>query len=267
MNKDRAVTEEIKTNIIPGIHNYCDRWCERCPFSSRCLSYTLEKEDYDTPESRNMGNKKFWDKLSETFRMTRELIKQAAEDQGIDLEEIDTMENDKLHEKSHEYAEKQPTAIAARKYSSITSEWFYEINHLFSIDFNEEGNSLIVHPTTNHPGVDMDEVEDAVSVIRWYQFQISVKLMRALNGVVMENEDELWNDLPKDSDGSAKVSLIGIDHSIAAWGLLMKNYPAEENSILDMLVYLERLKTDIETEFPNARGFIRPGFDDETIDF
>ena len=87
--------------------------------------------------------------------------------------------------------------------------------------------------------------------------------MRALNGVIMEKEDELWNDLPKDSDGSAKVSLIGIDHSLKAWGRLMKNYPAEENSILDMLVYLERLKKDIEKDFPNARGFIRPGFDDD----
>jgi hypothetical protein len=23
--------------FIPGIYNYCDRWCERCRFTSRCL--------------------------------------------------------------------------------------------------------------------------------------------------------------------------------------------------------------------------------------
>lgn len=262
MDKERTFTEEINQNIIPGIHNYCDRWCERCPFSRRCLSYSLEKEEYSSTESRDMSNRKFWDKLAETFKMTRELIKQAAEDQGIDLSEIDTTENDELHEKSHAYAEKHLLAQAARKYSNLTSEWFFEISHLFSIDFNEEGNSITVVPTNNHPDVNMGEVEDAVSVIRWYQFQISVKLMRALNGVIMEQEDELWNDMPKDSDGSAKVSLIGIDNSISAWGMLLKNYPAEENSILDVLVVLERLKKEVEKEFPSARAFVRPGFDD-----
>jgi hypothetical protein len=23
---------------IPGVYNYCDRWCERCPLTSRCLT-------------------------------------------------------------------------------------------------------------------------------------------------------------------------------------------------------------------------------------
>ena len=26
-------------NLISGIHNYCDRWCERCPLTARCLVY------------------------------------------------------------------------------------------------------------------------------------------------------------------------------------------------------------------------------------
>lgn len=24
-------------NFIAGIYNYCVRWCERCPFTARCL--------------------------------------------------------------------------------------------------------------------------------------------------------------------------------------------------------------------------------------
>ena len=26
-------------NFISGIHNYCDRWCERCPFTARCMNF------------------------------------------------------------------------------------------------------------------------------------------------------------------------------------------------------------------------------------
>lgn len=264
MELDRIFTEEKNKKNIPGIYNYCDRWCERCSYSARCLSYAMEKDKSKEPETQNMSNQKFWEKLSETFKITRELIKQAAEEQGMDLEAVDTSEGDELHEKSHEYANKHPLAIMSRRYSKLTSEWFHEINHLFTIDFNEKGKSLTVTQTNEHNQIEKNEVENAVSVIRWYQFQISVKLMRALNGVIME-QDELWNDIQKDSDGSAKVSLLGIDQSLVAWGVLLTNYPAEESSILDMLVWLERLKKEIEREFPNARSFKRPGFDEDSF--
>ncbi len=34
--------ERDEHGFIPGIHNYCDRWCERCPFSSRCRAFAIE---------------------------------------------------------------------------------------------------------------------------------------------------------------------------------------------------------------------------------
>lgn len=263
MDIERILTEGSTRMNIPGIYNYCDRWCERCKFSSRCLSFAMEKEESRDSEKRSMSNQKFWEKLSETFKITRELIKQAAAEQGMDVDEIDTTEGDELHERSHAYADTHPVAQAARRYSKMTSAWFHAVNNLFTMNFNEKGNSLTVSQTNTRSPINTEEVENAVSIIRWYQFQISVKLMRALNGVIMEQEDELWNDVQKDSDGSAKVSLLGIDQSLEAWGILLRNYPAEENSILDMLVHLERLRKNIELEFPNARGFQRPGFDDD----
>lgn len=263
MNRDNILTETKNTEYIPGIYNYCDRWCERCVFTKRCMSYQLEQEEYADPETRDMDNQKFWEKISETFRITKELLYESAKEQGINLDEIDRSESDDLHDMSHEYAENHPLAKFARAYSKMVSVWFSEINHIFSLDYKEDDKSLIIIPTAQNNDVNIEEVEDAVSVIRWYQFQISVKLMRALNGVIMEKGDELWMDDEKDSDGSAKVSLIGIDYSIGAWGTLINNYPAEENSILDILVHLERLKKDIEKEFPDARKFIRPGFDNQ----
>jgi len=262
MDKENIFTEAENDKYITGIYNYCDRWCERCTFTSKCMSFKIEQEEDNDPETREIDNQKFWNKLSETFKLTKELLYEAAEEQGINLDDLDTTNGDDLHDKSHEYAENHPVSNTAREYGKLVSEWFSEINHLFNMEFIEGENRLIIHPTNNIAEISKDEIEDAVSVIRWYQFQISVKLMRALNGVIMEKGDELWQDINKDSDGSAKVSLIGIDHSIAAWGSLIKNYPKEENSILDILVYLEKLRKDIEKEFPDARSFQRPGFDD-----
>ncbi len=262
MDKEKIFTEVENDNYISGIYNYCDRWCERCTFSTQCMSYRLEQEENEEYESRFMENQQFWNKLSETFKLTKELLHEAAAEQNINLDDLDTTNGDQIHEKSHAYAEGHPLAKIARKYSNIVSGWFSEASHLFTMNFDEHNKSLTINPVNPTANINIDEIEDAISVIRWYQFQISVKLMRALNGVIMEEGDELWRDERRDSDGSAKVSLLGIDHSLAAWGCLLNSYPTEENTILDMLVLLEKLRKDIEKEFPNARAFIRPGFDE-----
>jgi hypothetical protein len=97
-------------------------------------------------------------------------------------------------------------------------------------------------------------------VIHWYQYQIAVKTMRALSGRREELEDD--PEFPKDSDGSAKVALIGIDRSIAAWRLMQLSLPERAQSIVPLILQLERLRRRIEIVFPEARRFVRPGFDE-----
>lgn len=46
-----------ESKFIPGIHNYCDRWCERCYFTSRCRVY--EKLDESDTEANDINNKQF----------------------------------------------------------------------------------------------------------------------------------------------------------------------------------------------------------------
>ncbi|MGB5746440.1 MAG: hypothetical protein WBM69_05630 [Desulfobacterales bacterium] len=101
-----------------------------------------------------------------------------------------------------------------------------------------------------------------MEVIRWYQHQIYVKLRRALHSAHDEATEDDLDDYPKDSDGSTKVSLIGMDRSISAWGKIIKNFPDEEDSILGIIAHLDRLRRRTETEFPDARAFVRPGFDE-----
>ena len=107
-------------------------------------------------------------------------------------------------------------------------------------------------------------LEDAVQVIRWYQHQIYVKLMRAVRGELRE-EQEILDEFPKDSNGSAKVALIAIDRSIAAWGEIRNHFPLFNKDIMDLLLHLERLRRKVEKVFPAAREFIRPGFDKITL--
>jgi hypothetical protein len=102
-------------------------------------------------------------------------------------------------------------------------------------------------------------IVDATEVISWYQFQIHIKLMRALSNpdVDEEIEDEIQND----SNGSAKVALIGMDRSIGAWARLNEHFPDQSDEILDILLLLDQLRKKTEKIFPLARVFKRPGFD------
>ena len=31
-------------NFIPGVYNFCDRWCERCPLTARCRVFAMTEE-------------------------------------------------------------------------------------------------------------------------------------------------------------------------------------------------------------------------------
>jgi hypothetical protein len=42
---------------------------------------------------------------------------------------------------------------------------------------------------------------------------------------------------------------------------MRNHFPEQEDTILDLLVHLDRLRRKIEKTFPDARAFVRPGFD------
>ena len=75
---DKEYIKKLGQNpeFIQGIYNYCDRWCERCAFTSRCMNFALSEEHFDDPQCRDINNKAFWVKLSEVFQVTLEMVKE-----------------------------------------------------------------------------------------------------------------------------------------------------------------------------------------------
>ncbi len=80
-----------------------------------------------------------------------------------------------------------------------------------------------------------------------------------MNGSVVGRDDEMKQ---YDQNGSAKIALIAIDKSINAFSYLLETILEKEDDLLNFLSVLSRLKKIVEKEKPNARSFIRPGFDD-----
>src|SRR5437870_3230563 len=160
-------------DFISGIYNYCDRWCERCPFTSRCLVYATEKEDEDDdPESRDIRNAAFWQKLASIFEQTREMITAWAEENGVDLSVVDTNTAMEEHKREMEDARSNELAVAAEDYAWQVNKWFEEEFGMLTFD---DSGAAPAEPSN----VEAD-IEDATEVIRWYQFQIAAKTVRAL---------------------------------------------------------------------------------------
>jgi hypothetical protein len=260
MNKERLKKLAEDPRFIQSIYNYCDRWCERCPFTARCLNFALDEEEFDHLKTQDLDNEAFWKKLSETFQMTLELLEEAAEEQGIDLDSIDTKEVEEEDRLNDELARDHECSRMAKLYSEMVDDWLDSARELISSEEEELSAVETIEALDNSPAEKDDDLLEPVEVVGWYQHLIYVKLMRAIRGELLE-EPEILDEYPKDSDGSAKVALIGIDRSIAAWGEIRSLFPHRSDQIMDILLHLEQLRRKVEKTFPDARAFIRPGFD------
>ncbi len=256
MKKDdfRRMAQDAK--YIPGIYNYCDRWCERCAFTSRCMTFAMEQEEELQQGSPPKDAKEFWRRFESSLAVTQELVTDMAKEQGIEFKEEELAELGRQQKQRHDEAENHPLAKAAFAYDELVDDWF----RTGQAALRAKEEEILVQAQLGVERVKEEVVglTDVVEIIRWYQTQIHVKLMRALDA---DKAFEAKSEQPKDSDGSAKVALIGMDRSIAAWLRMKEFFPDKTDSILTMLVQLDRIRRATEGEFPDARSFVRPGFD------
>lgn len=253
----------MKEKFIPGIYNYCDRWCERCTFTSRCKNY--DSTGKLTPEQLDIDNKAFWDSLSSNFENARKLLLKAAAEYGYDINvPVSAEEEAKYNEKRtllKRTANGHPLSKLCKQYQQTVRPFIQK-----SEDLTDKANELAEH---HHLGIKtakdvvraMAGIGDCFDIIQWYLFFMDAKLQRALHGKMDEEEGTEESGFQKDSDGSAKIALIAIERSIEAWAKLYDLLPASEDVALSALSLLTQLKQKTREEFPRLMEFKRPGFD------
>lgn len=240
-------------NFVPGIYNYCDRWCERCRFTSKCSVY------YSSEKSLSKKNlifdpEGFFEELNSIFQSTMELLQNKIDEEypeGIPEELIKEEE-----ERKKSIDEKVNASVAleeAKKYSKTVSAWFDSNKDIIPPDIiskKQLNNVSFTQPRNLMP--------EAVRVILFYQYFIEVKLKRALSDKYELEKNESF--LEEDLLVSSKLVLLAVTRSLASWEILHENlsYPDE---ILDILIQLEKLRRQIEKAFPDAWLFKRPYFD------
>lgn len=232
--KDKMHEISRKGDYIDSIFNYCDRWCKRCDFTEKCRNYAFN-EDAPPPDGEQI-----WEYLQNVFKATKLMLEESVENTGLTLEEADKM--------------------APAKEPDLSENQLYQKSHQLAIEVEEWLKTIIPHqtitesPDQHNPGPVVNEV---MEVIQWYNLFIPAKICRALSGI----EEYPVEEIQTDSNGSAKICLIALDRIIAAWSVLMDEFPEHQDKILSILINLAEIRKQAEEVFPNARKFLRPGFD------
>ena len=260
----RRVLDPDDPRFISGIHHYCDRWCERCLFSHRCFkfAYTEQLLGPVSAAPKRRATQTVFDALSRVLSEARHDLELAARKLAGGTDEQKLVANVAVEKRIQRRALRAGAreTKAAHTYARMVDEWFNNelqlpLRYIRSLENRVRDGSLSV---TDAKG-DLVRLNDSVEVIRWHQHLIYVKLCRAFSSQV--EEEGMKARAPKDSDGSAKVALLSVDFSIEAWSQLCGMFPVKSDSVLEILVRLDRLRRSILTKFPSARRFKRPGFD------
>jgi len=255
-------------HIIPGIHNYCDRWCERCEFQMRCNVGIAEAErakkssgDLEADMEEAMKE------VAENFEMTMEMIKMDAERLDIDLSAIEDDEEvnrsfEERKKREEEFLDQSPLKNLAHDYGMKVHDWIKNESEIFKGKGEELSSHLLMGISNQEQAMEVvNEMKDAIETIQWFEFFIEVKFSRALSGLFDVIDGEEDDDVQSDYNGSAKIALIATDRSIAAWEMMMKHFPDRADDMLDFVALLSKIKSSGSERFPNAMKFIRPGFD------
>ena len=261
-DEDIFLMQQLAPGNIVGVHNYCDSWCERCGFASRCVVNMSRPREAEPP-----GTDPLLDHLKERFDQVRTLVARrstfSAEELLKNLPAPDA-EDEAEYEKEEarrEYRRKHdPILREAKWYSGLVQAWFEAETNGMRAHADALVRRAEVENVDDISLIELARVLDSIAIVRNDAFLIYVKLHRAINGAE-EDRHARWDDpIQNDYNGSAKLALTCIDRSEGAWRAIDQWYPSCRGARA-LADHLAELRTAVEERLPHARAFLRPGFD------
>lgn len=252
-----AHPDTARPDLIPGIYNYCDSWCERCPLTSRCRSYQMQNPDGSTQPADPTAS--LVHQLTEALNLAKRYVEKIHREQGVSLS-ASFSEGDKQQlEEQAVSAKEHPASRLALAYLTQTGTWLADEKGLLEQAGQQQLRDVRLGIRTEDEAMLLLNVlKDAYEQIRWYRTLIPVKTTAALRAIDEPTDDNYLLDY---YNGKAKLVLVSIDQSLGAWRTLIAFYPEKVDDLLYLLSTLSQLGNHIETAFPEAKTFVRPGLD------
>jgi hypothetical protein len=249
---DQLIARAGNPNLIPAIYNYCDRRCDRCPFSARCFNYLEMRRERSAREHEpsSVGSA-----VARSLERSLDMLHILGRRLGIDLSAahdaargdasgalIGKASDDRDHT---DQAATDPLVLRARDYTTTTWPILRALRPVVEI----RGDAAVLES--------IDTLDDLCS-------SVSAKVYRAVWNTTELDFDAA--ELQSDANGSAKIARLVIDESRRAWRVLMEVGRATADGVPATLVkMLDELDAGVAARFPRAMEFVRPGFDTEPV--
>lgn len=256
----------MKEKMIQDIYAYCDRWCEKCAFGSRCQGFVSNKNS--TKEERvekDEQNRQFWDRVQQLSLEANDFIEKNAKVKGVDLLAFEGIPHQVKFDLFQRKAVSNKVLKAGRQYEDRVDDWLDKLteqNRLVIVETAMGGAYQVKTSLKN--GFSADWVNQMLGVLLRYQLQLYLKISRGYysKGKAEENT-ESSREAMVDSLGVVKETIELIDRSMAAWYVCMQAIPTQDDAEIEgILILLMRIKNNLMIAFPEAKGFVRPGFDE-----
>jgi hypothetical protein len=229
----------MRTNRIDFISSYCDSWCERCGYTSRCSAFAVQAAvamcgDFREGLELAVG-------APHPVGPSSSHGEQANLWAGFDIvepTEQELREAQRVEETRRPRIDDTPMMKMAHAIAVVSHRWF-------------ASRSAAVRAVAD------DVLREALDIAQWDSTFVGAKLARALRG----RDDDMDDDpVQNDWNGSAKVAVISLERSEAAWQVIAQSTGDAASAVLARQV--ADLRREVEHAFPHARSFIRPGFDE-----
>ena len=86
------------------------------------MNYDIGEEQFDNTESRDARNEVFWERLSEMFKITFEMLEEDMKKRGIDINEFDLEDTKKEEENRREAIKNYVDSKKSMEYADKVKE-------------------------------------------------------------------------------------------------------------------------------------------------
>ena len=217
--------------IIPGVHHYCDDWCDYCPLTQRCLAFRCAAE-IQRERGGDPARPKF-DDIEDAIAFTRAI----AATEGTATEVLDALVSHPPGQSGIDTPD--PLAGVAWEYAMESAAALGPFAAAIAAD----------SPTPGGP--------TPWEVLLWFHLRIYLKLFRAL--VARDRSAAGLDTRGDEAIGCAKLALVSVQRSRAALRALEDAFDASTRERLDGL--LHAIEHGIDERFPDASAFLRIGID------
>ena len=253
-----------KKDFIPGIFNYCDRWCERCEHTARCrLAADLAKAERRRRRKGKASADESMEAAMEDVGRSMEVVLRAlhkrARKEGWDLEAADTAAIEAHEDDLRRRCEGHPLSEEAHRWCKEGMKLVEDLQPLLRAE-GEDLQKRCEFMDVQDEAKRLEALAAAMEVIAFDSTLVMAKMRRAMDGLLesADEKDFMYEIALEDANGSAAVILRCLKRDRPALVRIYEHDERLEEQALGLLARLDRMEKGLAEALPGAMTFVWP---------